>query len=108
MPTSHLKKYATGIAFEGNYYAGGSGTPEKRVYYHYLRHQGELATGSYHAKQWAELSDTETGSSSVPMNYGIVRNNIYRVDIAGVTEDGIELHIKVKKWDKFTHEVIYM
>ena len=108
MPTSHLKKYATGIAFEGNYYAGGSGTPEKRVYYHYLRHQGELATGSYHAKQWAELSDTDTGSSSVPMNYGIVRNNIYRVDIAGVTEDGIELHIKVKKWDKFTHEVIYM
>ena len=106
MPSSKLQMYATGIAFEGNYYIGGTGTPEKRVYYHFLRHQGELATGAYQAKQWADISDTE--ASAGPMNYGIVRNNIYRVDISGISDEGLDIHIKVKKWDMFTHEAIYM
>ena len=108
MPTSYLKKYATGIAFHVNYYRGGTGTVQHRVYYHYLRHQGELSTGSYQAKQWADLSDTETGSSTVSMNHGIVRNNIYRVEISGFSDEGIDLKIKVKKWDKFEHAPIYM
>lgn len=106
MLSSYLKMYATGIAFAGDYYFGGTGTPEKRVYYHFLRHQGELATGAYQAKQWADISDTE--ASGGPMNYGIVRNNIYRVDISGISAEGLDIHIKVKKWDMFTHEVIYM
>lgn len=108
MPSSHLKKYATGLAFEVKYYASTSATPVIRTYYHYLRHQGELSTGSYQAKQWADLSDTETGSSTVSMNHGIVRNNIYRVEISGFTDEGIDLKIKVKKWDKFEHAPIYM
>ena len=109
MPSSYLKKYATGIAFEGNYYTAGSATPQKRVYYHYLRHQGEPASDSYQASQWDGLSDTETSSSSVSMNCGIVRNNIYRVSINRITTDAsLELKIKVKMWDKFEHDVIYM
>lgn len=109
MPSSHLKKYATGLAFEVKYYANSSvTTPETHVYYHYLRHQGELSTGSYQAKQWADLSDTETGSSTISMNHGIVRNNIYRVEISGFSDEGIDLKIKVKKWDKFEHAPIYM
>jgi hypothetical protein len=106
-PDSYLKKYATGLAFQGDYYAGGTGTPEKRVYYHYLRHQGELATGSYQAKQWADITETET-CGTLPMNYGIVRNNIYRVEISGITESGLNIYIKVKKWDRFEHKEIYM
>ena len=106
-PESYLKKYATGIAFQGDYYSGGTGTPEHRVYYHYLRHQGELSTGSYQARQWADISDTEV-AGTLPMNFGIVRNNIYRVAIEGITESGLNIHIKVKKWDTFEHEVIYM
>lgn len=111
MPTSHLKKYATGIAFHVDYYVGGTGAPQHRVYYHYLRHQGEFTTGSYQARQWNELSDEESSSSHdpiVPMNYGIVRNNIYRVEISGFTDEGIDLKIKVKKWDKYEHATIYM
>ena len=109
MPTSPLKKYATGLAFEGGYYVNGTGTPEKRVYYHYLRHQGENEQGTaYQAKRWADINETDACGTTTPMNYGIVRNNIYRVKISGITEDGLNLNIKVKKWDKFEHATIYM
>lgn len=113
MPGSYLMKYATGLAFEVNYYPGGTdNVPERRVYYHYLRHQGELSTGSYQAWQWNddEKDEEETSSSNEPivsMNYGIVRNNIYRVSV-GFTQERINVYIKVKKWDPFAHEVIYM
>lgn len=110
-PESHLKKYATGIAFEGNYYAAGSNTPQKRVYYHYLRHQGEgSASSSYHASQWDGLSDTETSSSSVSMNFGIVRNNIYRVSIEGIDaqEGTIKIKIEEKHWRHVDNPVIYI
>ena len=107
MPTSQLKKYATGLAFSIDYYTGGTGTPEHRTYYYYLRHQGE-STGSYKAQQWADLVDTDDASAK-PMNFGIVRNNIYRVSIEGMSEDAkLKLNIKVKKWDIFEHETIYM
>ena len=107
MPSSYLKKYATGVAFETKYYANASATPKTHVFYYYLRHQGEEASGSYQAKEWIRLSDTEVSNPSVAMNYGVVRNNIYRIEISGFT-DRLQLKIKVKKWDKFTHEVIYL
>lgn len=109
-PESYLMNYATGIAFEGNYYTGGTGTPQKRVYYHYLRHQGESASGSYHASQWSGLSDTETSSSSVSMNHGIVRNNIYRVSIEGINaqEGTIKIKIEETKWRHVDNPTIYI
>lgn len=105
MPSSYLKKYATGIAFEAKYYASASATPVTRFYYHYLRHQGELSTGDYQAHQWDDLSDTEY--CSLPMNYGVVRNNIYRISVK-VNQQGLQFFIKVKKWDEFMHDIIYM
>ena len=116
MPTSHLKKYATGLAITGHYYkkTGETTYTDKgeRTYYGYLRHQGE-STSAYPAKSFAALSDDETGSASVPMNFGIVRNNIYRVSIESIAPETDEtptvtLNIKVKKWDLFTHATIYM
>ena len=110
MPSSHLKKYATGLAFEVKYYPNATATPTTRVYYHYLRHQGELSTGSYQAKQWADLSDTETGSSTVSMNHGIVRNNIYRVSIESFStvEGTITLKIEEEKWRHVDNPTIYI
>ena len=114
MPTSHLKKYATGLAITGHYYkkeSDGTYTDKgERTYYGYLRHQGE-STSAYPAKSFAALSDDET--ASVPMNFGIVRNNIYRVSIESIAPETDEtptvtLNIKVKKWDLFTHAPIYM
>lgn len=111
MPTSQLKKYATGLAFVGDYYKkGNTGTTrdEIRTYYHFLRHQGENSTGVYQAKKWSEITDDDV-CGFTPMNFGIVRNNIYRVDIEGFTPSGgIMLKIKVKKWDKFEHKPIYL
>lgn len=110
MPSSHLMKYATGLAFEVKYYANTSATPVTRTYYHYLRHQGELSTGSYQAKQWADLSATETSSSTVSMNHGIVRNNIYRVSIEGFStiEGTITLKIEEEKWRHVDNPAIYI
>lgn len=116
LPTSPLKDFATGIAIEGDYYPAGSNadpTKVKRyVYYGYLRHQGTLST-SYTAYEADDFKTTLTtindmGTSFV-MPFGVVRNNIYRIYIDQINEKGsLELKIKVKKWDPFTHEYIYM
>ena len=119
LPTSPLKKYATGLAFIGKFYAIGSTTAEDRTYYTYLRHQGE-GNESYKAWQWNELGDDWTQQKYGPapttgsytagpaMNFGIVRNNIYRVSVESITDEGIKLLIKVKHWDRFEHTPIYM
>lgn len=106
--------YATGIAFEGYYYKGGAKTSgQRRVYYHFIRHQGEQ-DAAYQAltPETLEAEKTKTiGSTGTPMNLGIVRNNIYRISIDGITADEtpqLQLRIVVKKWDKFEHEPIYM
>lgn len=106
--------YATGIAFEGYYYKGGAKTGgQRRVYYHFIRHQGEQ-DAAYQAltPETLEAEMTKTiGSTGTAMNLGIVRNNIYRISIDGITADEtpqLQLRIVVKKWDKFEHEPIYM
>lgn len=110
LPGKSLLYYqATGIAIEGYYYRGGlTGTATRRVYYGYLRHQGDGTSYDIETtNNTAELS-----SSTTAMNIGIVRNNIYRVWIGSITPDivapKVTLKIKVKKWDQFTHETIYM
>ena len=105
--SSPLYYYATGLAFEGYYYVNGAKTGgERRVYYHYLRHQGDAE--SYTAVK-SPLDKSVTCGSTTPMSYGVVRNNIYRVSIGGITpDDRLILNIKVKKWDKFEHATIYM
>ena len=104
---SRLYYHATGIAFEGYYYTNNAKTGgERRVFYHYLRHQGDAE--SYEALK-SPLDKTIICGSTTPMNYGVVRNNIYRVNISSITpDDKLVLQIKVKKWDEFTHDIIYM
>jgi hypothetical protein len=110
MPTSPLKKYATGLAFEIKYYVSATATPVTRVYYHYLRHQGELSTGSYQTYQWGELSSDATCGSSPSMKYGIVRNNIYRVTVSGFTpeEGDLKITIEEKHWRHVDNPTIYI
>ncbi|MBR3472376.1 MAG: hypothetical protein IKH22_07315, partial [Prevotella sp.] len=109
-----LYYYATGLAFEGYYFkaAGNSdeySVGERKVFYYYLRHQGEQDL----AYQALTALNTETLCPTTPaMNFGIVRNNIYRVSIESITPDvddiKVTLNIKVKKWDKFVHTPIIM
>ncbi len=110
LAASPLYYYATGLAIEGYYYAGDDAnkTPTRYVYVGYLRHQGE-SSASYPALEAGSLVKTLTGSSTVAMNFGVVRNNIYRVRINKINEKGeMELKIKVKKWDPYVHAYIYM
>lgn len=110
---SSLYNYATGIMIEGDYYTGDDVSKcEHRFYFTYIRHEGESET-AYDALLPSELSAETKTSNNNPMNFGIVRNNIYRISIDKVHEKTdetpkITLKIMVKKWDKFEHEPIYM
>jgi len=108
LPTSKLFYHATGVAIIGYYYVNGTGTGTRYVYLGYLRHQGEGET--YDIQPYTTpLSTTDAMGGTTAMNFGIVRNNIYRVSINSIDKKGtLELSIKVKKWDTFTHSWIYM
>ena len=109
--TTPLYYYATGLAFEGYYYRNGSTTGERHVFYYYIRHQGE-SNQAYTAMKADELSTTATITSlgsSTAMNYGIVRNNIYRVSIERVTMGGwIKIAIEEKPWRHVDNPTIYL
>lgn len=102
---------STGLVFKGTYYdaaqwevgtaedqaggvfgkpkAGAVGKP--KCYTYVIRH-----------------SDPEgKGTTNDIMHYGIVRNNIYRVRIDGITgkgPDGLKVTLNVRKWATYTHE----
>lgn len=108
LPESKLYYHATGIAIIGYYYQNGTGTGTRYVYLSYLRHQGDAAT--YNVQPYTTpLATDATMGSTTPMLYGVVRNNIYRISINSVDKKGtLELKIKVKEWDPYTHDFIYM
>ena len=115
MLASPLYYYATGVAIEGYYYKDGEEEGEYHVYYGFLRHQGEKTNDIYeiYKAEDFENENDPVGDDNTPMNFSVVRNNIYRISIDKITEKGneppkITWQIKVKKWDKFTHSTIYM
>lgn len=109
--SSPLYYYATGLCIEGDYYKNGTGTPTPLTYYGFIRHQGESTTsGVYPIVPSDQLgSYKEENENIFPMNFGVVRNNIYRISIDNITEQGnITWKIEVKNWDVFEHKTIFM
>lgn len=107
---SPLYYYATGLAFEGYYYRKGSGTGEHRVYYHFIRHQGEQ-NDAYDAWTSDNIDNAKTTycPTTTAMNFGIVRNNIYRISVNQVTDGGLlQLRIAVHDWRNVEHPIIYI
>jgi len=104
-----LYYYATGLAFEGYYYKNGATTGgERHVYYYYIRHQGESDL-AYDAMKAGDLSSTATMGSTTSMNYGIVRNNIYRVSVENISIGGwIKIAIEEKPWRHVDNPAIYI
>lgn len=98
------EQYATGLVFKGKYYeaddwdatnvvpkTGHESNGKDKAYTYIIRHSDPKGTGT--------VSD--------PMHYGIVRNNIYRVRIDGITgkgPDGMKVTLNVRKWATYTHE----
>lgn len=109
-PGTPLYSAATGVAIVGTY-TPQHGTPEQLVYLAYLRHYGTADSYDILPSD-TQLQTTDTQPETPLMNYGVVRNNIYRIRITGIdkrsSDVSIHLSIKVKKWDTFTHENIYI
>lgn len=112
--TTPIYYYATGLAFEGYYYKDGATTGgERRVYYHFLRHQGEqsVAYDAINASGLAAFDKSTTiGNGGTPMNFGIVRNNIYRVSVDKINAAAgtIRLTIEEKPWRYVENPAIYL
>ena len=106
MPDSPLKQYATGLVITGNYYDTSNKFLTRKTFYGYLRHQGETPEPYMIVELTGENLDLDIRTSgSIPMNFGIVRNNIYRVNIESVS---LKTGIEVKMYDPYLHAYIYM
>ena len=99
--TDNEEAYSTGLIFKGKYYeetewdkattrptAGAKGIDKEYTYT--LRHSAPLGSVT----------------TSDPMHFGVVRNNIYQVKVEGVEgkSKGLKLTIHVRKWATYTHE----
>lgn len=99
--TDNEEAYSTGLIFKGKYYeetewdkattrptAGAKGIDKEYTYT--LRHSDPLGSVT----------------TSDPMHFGVVRNNIYQVKVEGVEgkSKGLKLTIHVRKWATYTHE----
>ena len=103
--TDNAEDYSTGLIFKGKYYeetewdatmkqpkAGSIG--KEKEYTYTLRHS----------------DPSGSGTTTDPMHFGVVRNNIYQVKVEGVEgkSKGIKLTIHVVPWAHYDHgEVIY-
>lgn len=88
MPPGHGKEhYATGLQLSGYY---GHWDEEKNTmtytpqnYHYYIRH----------------ADPNGSGNEGLPMKYGVVRNNIYRIHVNSVNSLG-QIQIVVSEWDR--------
>lgn len=102
--TDNAETYSTGLVFKGKYYeaedwdaakkepiAGHESKGKDKAYTYVIRHS----------------DPTGSGTTNDIMHYGIVRNNIYRVRIDGITgkgPDGMKITLNVRKWATYTHD----
>lgn len=96
------EEYATGLVFKGKYYELSDwDTANKQP------KAGKSGTDKYYTYTIRHSDPTGAGSKTDPMYYGIVRNNIYRVRIDGITgkgPDGMKVTLHVRKWATYTHD----
>lgn len=98
------EKYATGLVFKGKYYEADDWDATNVV-----PKTGHESNGKDKAYTYVIRHSDPTGSGTTNdiMHYGIVRNNIYRVRIDGITgkgPDGMKITLNVRKWATYTHE----
>lgn len=97
--SNDVRTYATGLRFFGTYLPNGEESKAyDRAYDFDIRHRS---------------SDTPTNPNlALPLAYGIVRNNIYRVRIKSIkrTPDNfnITLQIRVVPWQRYEHGEVIM
>lgn len=102
---------STGLVFKGTYYDADQwqiGTAEDKAIGKFGSPKaGAVGTPKCYTYVIRHSDPKGTGTVSDPMHYGIVRNNIYRVRIDGITgkgPDGLKVTLNVRKWATYTHE----
>lgn len=114
-PSTPLYTYATGVAIEGDYYVGGDLTAAPtatRVYFGYLMHH-QSGSATYAPFKSDDTNVQTAVPSTTAMNYGVVRNNIYRISIESITPEGpigpkIKIKIEEEKWRHVDNPTIYI
>ena len=100
--TNNTEANSTGLVFKGKYYELSDwDTANKQP------KAGKSGTDKYYTYTIRHSDPTGAGSKTDPMYYGIVRNNIYRVRIDGITgkgPDGMKVTLHVRKWATYTHD----
>ena len=97
--SNDVRTYATGLRFFGTYLPNGEESKAyDRAYDFDIRHRS---------------SDTASKPNlALPLAYGIVRNNIYRVRITSITRTpdnfNITLQIRVVPWQRYEHGDVIM
>lgn len=100
--TDNAETYSTGLIFKGKYYESSE--------WDAIQHSpiaGAKCIDKEYTYTIRHSDPNGTGPSTVPMYYGIVRNNIYRVRIDGITgkgPDGMKITLNVRKWATYTHD----
>ena len=100
--TDNAETYSTGLIFKGKYYE-----PSEWDAIQHRPIAGAKCIDKEYTYTIRHSDPNGTGPSIVPMYYGIVRNNIYRVRIDGITgkgPDGMKITLNVRKWATYTHE----
>ena len=103
--TDNKEGYSTGLIFKGKYY-------EETEWDKTTKRPTATATGSEKEYTYTLRHSDPSGSGTTtdPMHFGVVRNNIYQVKVDGVEgkSKGIKLTIHVVPWAHYDHgEVIY-
>lgn len=96
------EEYATGLVFKGKYYELSDWDSTNKQ-----PKPGKSGTDKYYTYTIRHSDPTDAGPKTAPMYYGIVRNNIYRVRIDGITgkgPDGMKITLNVRKWATYTHD----
>ncbi|WP_194256826.1 fimbria major subunit [Segatella copri] len=100
--TDNKEDNSTGLIFKGKYYESSEWDATNKQ-----PKAGKSGTDKYYTYTIRHSDPTGIGSKTDPMYYGIVRNNIYRVRIDGITgkgPDGMKITLNVRKWATYTHE----
>ena len=100
--TDNKEDNSTGLIFKGKYYE-----PSEWDAIQHRPIAGAKCIDKEYTYTIRHSDPNGTGPSTVPMYYGIVRNNIYRVRIDGITgkgPDGMKITLNVRKWATYTHE----
>ena len=100
--TDNAETYSTGLIFKGKYYE-----PSEWDAIQHRPIAGAKCIDKEYTYTIRHSDPNGTGPSTVPMYYGIGRNNIYRVRIDGITgkgPDGMKITLNVRKWATYTHD----